>query len=245
MKKISLFVEKSMEKPTNITTNNINNNGNMAFLNTNYNTAKPLETIKSEDLKNPPIINKIVTNYRKNSLCEYIGDIIVDNYCIKTKSDQSLYSVDVSRTKYAIREQKETTNKKQKKKIFWNYDDNATKTKTMTIKPLVTCIINLIEKKIDNLSKIHMEKKCFDEIKKALSSDEKKDNKLVYDIYEKYYKGELDAKHTDKNFPKIMELREIQYFCNNNETINKICKYITPFFKLEDSNICIESDNDN
>ena len=52
-------------------------------------------------------------------------------------------------------------------------------------------------------------------------------------IYDKHYAKDVLNKFIDENQPKILLLSALIDNCNDHELEAKICKHMTPYFKLE------------
>jgi hypothetical protein len=248
--KLKVLLEQNNSKPTKII-NNINNinNGNLSYLNTHYNNVAPLKTIEFKDFVNKPktddkVISKMIKAFNRNELHKELGDLLVENYCHEDKSKQSIWSIDVARLKYMIREHFEPDIKKnkKKKKDEWVSDDGATKVKSVIIKPLLDYVASLFFKKSNNLNMQTIEAGFLKKIMKEYNS---KDKNFAYDKYVgSQYQSEAVNIFKDDYLPQICLLKEIYSSCKNNDLEVKICKYITPFFKITKQKILIIN-NDN
>ena len=109
-----------------------------SYLIKNYNNASPL--IKLEDYsiihsqnKKYTLIDTLIYHHSHKQLVKYLGDFIVKIYKKDNPSQQSVWTSDVSRMTYIIRN---TINNKN----VWSMDNKGVNTKTYIIQPLIDYI---------------------------------------------------------------------------------------------------------
>ncbi len=245
VEKEKMMLFNKLDQLTNKASTNITNiNNNLSYLNKNYNTAKPLETIDFKDYKNKEdtsekIVDKIITSYYKNKIHKELGDLIIENYKNEDKTQQSLWSLDVARLKYAVREHFDKKNKT-KTKAKWIYDHNANLIKEKIIQPLFKCIHTIIQDVAEIFTQPYLEKQC---IKKLMKEFKLKKNDAFVKYKGSNYENEVNDKFENVIRPKINDLHNIGVIMRNGDLESKICKYITPFFKLDDDNLLENDDN--
>lgn len=91
-------------------------------------------------------ISTLVYNYNNNCLHKYFGDFIIKYYRTEDPSQQSVWSSDISRLTYVVKELLSNN------KSIWNHDYKGVKTKEYIVLPLLNYIKLYIDKFwIDNL----------------------------------------------------------------------------------------------
>lgn len=93
----------------------------------------------NQDDEDYELINMITYNYNHSCLHKYLGNFIIKYYKKEDPSEQSLWSSDISRLTYIIKELLYN------KKSIWNHDYKGTKTKDYVINPLLKYIKKYIE----------------------------------------------------------------------------------------------------
>jgi len=111
------------------------------FLEKNCPNAPALESpnleMITEDNSEIDFVFEIVSLYKRKLLVSFIGDIIFKQYKKEKIEEQSLWSSDVSRMNYIIREVIG-------KNIEWNNDKSGYKVKSIVIEPLLSKIDEMI-----------------------------------------------------------------------------------------------------
>lgn len=184
-------------QPTNNTNNTLNTTYNISKLSIknylqqkhpnapvleglpNYTAIKYIE-MDEKDHDNTDIdlfIDILVYNQNNACLNKYLGDFIIQNYKKEDPSQQAMWSSDISRLTYIIKELLAT------KKSIWNHDYKGIKTKTYIIDPLLKYIkdyiddywISTLDKytshKVDNVNKYHKIYITLHQIKKDIEND--------------------------------------------------------------------------
>lgn len=168
---------------------NGNNNNNITYnisiknyLQQNYSDAPYLTGINDPskityDEEYDEFIDVLVYNYNNSNLNKYIGDFIIANYKKNNPSEQSMWSSDISRLTYIIKELLAN------KKSIWNHDYKGTKIKTYIIDPLLQYIKKYIDdywiknidsfktKNLDQINKMNNTYNVIYKIKKIIDND--------------------------------------------------------------------------
>jgi len=135
----SLKEEIHTNKPSNITNYNISVK-NYAQL--NYPDApvlKPPTDYAKLTYENKDLIDTVLYHYAHKSLYKHFGDFIIGYYKKDNPSDQSLWTSDVSRLTYIIKESLAG------KESIWNHDPKGNKTKKYIIKPILDYIVKAMD----------------------------------------------------------------------------------------------------
>lgn len=122
-------------------------------------------------------IDTLVYNQTNSCLSKYLGDFVIQNYKKDDPSQQSMWSSDISRLTYIIKELLAN------KDSIWNHDYKGVKTKTYIIDPLLKYIRNFIDdywietvdkyktSKIGNINKYHTIYMTLHQINKDIEHD--------------------------------------------------------------------------
>lgn len=140
----------------NNTLKNIQNNAN--FIVMNYPNAPALEAPPNYDglityVKDKDLMDEVVHNQHHESLHKYFGNFLVYTYKKEDPAEQSLWSTDVSRLKYYVKELMKNS------ESYWLTDHEGKRTKDKIIKPLLKFVDNEIIKYIDVQSKLFAKEK--------------------------------------------------------------------------------------
>jgi len=152
----------------------------IAYLSKNYDKAPVIERITDCDkIKKNQDISKfggdIIYHYKYDSLDSYISDFIVGNYKKENAEDQSVWTTDISRLTYMIRETI-------KKKPTWVVDKKGVSTMEYIVDPLMIYL-----------------KKSVNEYYKELRKMEDSDFKIEYMNLCVEIKNDFDNKTIHKN----------------------------------------------
>jgi len=128
------------------------------FLNATYKNAPPIQPIKLEAImegeEDITSVENFIFLYRKKRFVNFLGDIIVDQYKTENPEDQSIWSSDVARLNYIIREIID-------KNPEWNTDKSGLKVRNIIVEPLTKkindLIISYIKWKTDRILTSHEE----------------------------------------------------------------------------------------
>ncbi len=186
----------------------------MSYLLLNYNDAPGLAQLPDYSIMSKNVdslINDLIFYYKKNKLDKHIGDFIVQQYKKKNPELQSIWSSDVDRLNYFIRELindsniivsiKSTKVGKNKDKFQWVIDKKGIKMTENIIDPLL--------KYISTIGAAYLQQK-----NKQINED--------FDIHK-------DAKLLED----IQIVASINCDIKNNTLSKNINKYIAPHFYLE------------
>jgi len=114
------------------------------------------EEEENNDRENDEFVENLVYNYNHTHLHKYLGDFIIQYYKKDNPAEQSMWTSDVSRLTYIIKELLKNN------KSVWNHDYKGTKTKTYIIDPLLKYIKKYMDdywiKHIDDCKKTNVEK---------------------------------------------------------------------------------------
>jgi hypothetical protein len=130
------------------------------YLQQNYPNAPHLEGIQEPekikfDQEYDEFIDALVYNYNEKTLHKYIGDFIIKCYKKDDPADQSLWSSDISRLTYIIKELLANN------KSIWNHDYKGIKIKEYIICPILIYIKKYTTEywmnNLDNLKKLDLE----------------------------------------------------------------------------------------
>ena len=157
-------------KSTNTNSNNHNNNNHINntyhvsvknYLQQNYPNAPVLNEITDYaklkyDGEYDDFIDALVYNHHNSHLDKYLGNFIIQSYKKDNPSEQSMWSSDISRLTYIIKELLANNNS------TWNYDSKGIKIKIYVIDPLLKYIKKHIDeywmKNIDSFKMCDIEK---------------------------------------------------------------------------------------
>lgn len=170
----------------------VNNNYNLNvknYVQQNYPNAPALEGIKEYEkleFENNDLMDTLIYNYNSDILHKCLGNIIVDYYKKDDTSKQSIWTSDVSRLTYVIKELLESN------KSIWSHDFKGIKIKLCIINPLLKyirkCIDDYWVMNLDNMKSmeinklIEMQEKfiALQKIKKDISDDTLSNNVIRY-----------------------------------------------------------------
>ena len=156
---------------------------------------------KNNNNKIDGFIDTLVYNQNNSCLNKYLGDFIVQNYKKEDPAQQAMWSSDISRLTYVIKELLAT------KKSTWNHDYKGIKTKTYIIDPLLKYIKDYIDEywvstldkytshKVDNVNKYHKIYITLHQIKKDIETDVL-GNCIIKYIAPYFYMDRVDTKDT-------------------------------------------------
>lgn len=119
----------------------------------NYPDAPPLEKITNYDFilnNKEKFIKEIIYQNRKKLLDEYLGKILITIYKKSDPKAQSLWSSDISRLNYVVKEKYSPKSKLNKIVSKWTNDKNGIKLKENVIRPFLNTIRNVGEEYIRN-----------------------------------------------------------------------------------------------
>lgn len=120
-----------LEKPSG---NNHYNISVRTYIQQNYPDAPMIEEPTSYaklNYENQELIDTLIYKYKHKCLHEYLGDFLVEYYKKDDPSTQSIWSSDISRLTYLIKEALVD------KKSIWNHDYKGVKTKKYIVEPLL------------------------------------------------------------------------------------------------------------
>ena len=132
---------KNNNKNYNISINN--------YIQQNYTDAPPLTALinyeqliyEAEEIENDDEFTSLLINYyKRNKLHEYFGNFIIKHYKKDNPKEQSIWSSDVTRLKYIIRELLANN------VSIWNNDLNGLKTQKCIVDPLLKYVQEHLEK---------------------------------------------------------------------------------------------------
>lgn len=121
-------------------------------------------------------IDTLIYNYENSCLIKYLGDFVIQNYKKDDPAQQSMWSSDISRLTYIIKELLATNNS------IWNHDYKGVKTKIYIIDPLLKYIKEYMDEywiitldkytsnKIENINKYHKMYVVLHKIKKDIET---------------------------------------------------------------------------
>ena len=198
----------------------------LSFLAMKHKDAPPLKQLKSNDVKafidfeknqnqedkkykeperDYRFVERIIFKFKKNTLVEFLADIITKNYKKNDPDEQSIWNSDVSRLSYLI---KEASGKKSE----WVSDKKGIKLIKYVIDPLTELISTMIKEYISDRHRNIMsyDKEKSDRVRKYMSSGTDlltyiSENKLSNNICKEL----ASYFHLDKNYQKkISDYRE-------------------------------------
>lgn len=152
----------------------------------NYAALKFEEEYESEDTMEDEFVSMISYNHIQNCLHKYLGDFIIKYYKKDDPKQQSVWSSDVSRLTYIIKEILDN------KKSIWNHDYKGVKTKGYIINPLLQYLKQILNDywiaNIDNFKNIDTDYvnklfkifKSIHEIKKEIDNGHLADSIIKY-----------------------------------------------------------------
>ncbi len=108
---------------------------NFTYINTTYPKPRAIGQLESykpiHEAKTMSLISVLQMYHEQGTLCQFIGNFLVNAYAKKDANDQSIWSTDISRLTYIISELQESG------KIKWVIDKKGIKTKKYVINPLL------------------------------------------------------------------------------------------------------------
>lgn len=201
-------------------TNNINNINNGTINNTyitvktyvtnNYPDAPSLikfneyNKFESKQDETNPLANILAYHYRKYNIDKYLGDFIIECYKKDDPSKQSVWSSDISRLNYVVKELLG-------KKSLWSKDEKGEKIKEYIVNPFLQHIYDTCAEYFDDYKEKHPD---------------------VPGQFEKMYGDkcvEMSCYFYNINPP----LARLQEDITNGILADNIVKYIAPAFRLE------------
>ncbi len=121
-------------KNQKMSTSNHYNISVKTYIQQNYPDAPMIEEPSSYaklNYENQELIDTLIYKYKHKCLHEYLGDFLVEYYKKDDPSNQSIWSSDISRLTYLIKEALVD------KKSIWNHDYKGVKTKKYIVEPLL------------------------------------------------------------------------------------------------------------
>ncbi len=229
---VQLFTEyikdnKSAQPPTppQPINNSFNNTYNVSiknYLQQNHADAPALEglpdyaTIKyidndenDEEPDKDDFANTLSYNYNNSCLPKYLGDFIIQHYKKSDPKQQSMWSSDISRLTYIIKELLANNDS------MWAHDHKGVKTKTYIIDPLLKYIREYIDSywiekledykrsKLDNFNKYHAIYVTLYKIKKNIENDVL-GNDIIRYIAPHFYMDRKNKKNKNTEPEKIL-----------------------------------------
>ena len=169
-----------------------------------YAAIKYIETDEEDGDNNSIDLFIDILVYNQNNAClnKYLGDFIIQNYKKEDPTQQAMWSSDISRLTYIIKELLAT------KKSIWNHDYKGIKTKTYIIDPLLKYIKDYIDDywmstldkytshKVENVNKYHKIYITLHQIKKDIENDVL-GNYIIKYIAPYFYMDRGDTEFTD------------------------------------------------
>ncbi|ARF09190.1 C2H2-type zinc finger [Catovirus CTV1] len=180
----------------------------MSYLLLNYNTAPQLKSLPDYSIitKNTEtLINDLIFYHKKGTFEKYIGDFIIKQYKRDDPKLQSLWSSDIDRLNYFIRElnqnksDKQVTTDLEKIKLNWTIDKKGIKVQQSIIDPLLEYINQISIKYI------------------------REKNDII---------PELSASEATKLVSNMQEIGNVSCGIKDKSISENINKYIAPFFYL-------------
>lgn len=140
-------IKESKQQPsTTVNISNISVKNNINYIKSLYSGAPPLTQLNDYSLIDDEgkLLKDIIYNMNHKSLDKYLGDILVKFYKKDDACQQSIWSSDVARITYLIKELLANN------KSLWNYDYKGIKTKEYIIQPLLDNIDKYIRDHLGN-----------------------------------------------------------------------------------------------
>lgn len=121
----------------------------MSYVIKNYNNAPVLEPIKNMALLHSnqtmeQFVEKLISEYRRKTIVNFIGNLIIKLYKKEDPTKQSLWNSDTSRLTYLIRELLSNDSND------WMIDKKGIKTSTYVIEPVMDYISECLDDYIEN-----------------------------------------------------------------------------------------------
>ena len=115
----------------------------LTYVVTNYNNAPSIQMININEIKdlednNKKLVEDVISHYKHKTLDKYLGGPIINLYKKENPGDQSIWSTDINRLTYLIKELMVNNSSN------WIIDKKGIKTKEYLIDPLLEHIKNLI-----------------------------------------------------------------------------------------------------
>ncbi|ARF10029.1 hypothetical protein Indivirus_9_6 [Indivirus ILV1] len=121
---------------------------NITFVVNNYPDAPALEKLPTYknllEAKKMTLIDVVIMYYNDKKLDKFVGDFIIKSYKKNNAKDQSIWSSDIARLTYIIRESCKNTGAD-----IWSYDKGGVKVKEFIIDPALNYIKNELIKYSD------------------------------------------------------------------------------------------------
>ncbi|ARF10030.1 hypothetical protein Indivirus_9_7 [Indivirus ILV1] len=121
---------------------------NITFVVNNYPDAPALEKLPTYthllEAKKMTLIDVVIMYYNDKKLDKFVGDFIIKSYKKNNAKDQSIWSSDIARLTYIIRESCKNTGAD-----IWSYDKGGVKVKEFIIDPALSYIKNELIKYSD------------------------------------------------------------------------------------------------
>ncbi|ARF10007.1 hypothetical protein Indivirus_7_23 [Indivirus ILV1] len=113
---------------------------NFAYITSTYPNAPALKQLLSYDhileAKTLSLVDLMCLYYEQGTLCQFIGDFLVNTYAKHDANDRSLWSTDITRLTYIVNELQESG------KIKWVIDKKGIKLKKYVVNPLLQYLRN-------------------------------------------------------------------------------------------------------
>ncbi|ARF08119.1 hypothetical protein Catovirus_1_169 [Catovirus CTV1] len=186
-----------------------NSMSTLSFVIKNYPNAPPLEKISNYDsifTNKQTFIKELAHHNRKKSVDEYLGKIIVGVYKKNDPKIQSLWSSDVSRQNYVIKDFKNNKIVKENNLSKWINDKNGVKLKKTIIKPFL--------EQVKSIGNQYIKENRFDNNDNDSENDSNDDSDDIQDRLE-----------------TMMQIGDINNNINNKTLEKDICKLIAPYFQ--------------
>ena len=190
-----------------------------------YTTAPELKQLDNYDDLNPgndedELIELLLFYSRQGKLEVYLGDFLVKIYKKIDPNDQSLWSTDMSRLTFIVRQLL-------KKKLDWRYDKKGIKVSNTIINPLLDNIKTILKKYSDHINDVINGKKTVN-----LQDSE--------EVYESEGEYERDTKELDNNEKmKLVDNQQVAVqiitTIDNKTLVKNIVKYISSHLSLTPS----------
>lgn len=149
----------SLER-TKSSTSILNGTNNINYVTNNFNSAPPIvkhDLLELKKVANRPQYIETFAAWEVNkTIAKRISDMIVGKYKTSDPENQSLWTTDVSRFNYVIRE---IVNKK----LMWSVDKGAVKTCGYILNPVLAFLKKILKKWISEFSEMNPEDQFNDE----------------------------------------------------------------------------------